>query len=273
MPLDPAPLASLQNMVDRGVYITPTFTVLRNYGASLGTAESNLTQFVKLGGKVALGNDYGGGPGDFQLGIPMFEIAETSRAGVTPVQIIVASTSNPAHVIRMADSLGTLAAGKIADVLVVNGDPLQDLSALRDVRCVVHGGTVIRGGCTPSVISQDFGATERNLCCRVFRRHQLRRRWLRSDQRPLQEPSDAILERDPAECWPRPGLGKRRIRRGRRFFSVQPKMRAIAWFTGRPTPDAYMNARRGPRRRAACGRRCAWPRSGPRASRGSRTTA
>jgi imidazolonepropionase-like amidohydrolase len=145
MPLDPAPLASLQNMVDRGVYITPTFTVLRNFGAALGTAESNLAQFVKLGGKVALGNDYGGGPGDFELGIPMFEIEEMSLAGMTPMQIIVASTSNAAHVIRMADSLGTLAAGEIADVLVVNGDPLRDVAALRDVRCVVHGGTVIRG--------------------------------------------------------------------------------------------------------------------------------
>jgi hypothetical protein len=238
MPLDPAPLASLQNMVDRGVYITPTFTVLRNYGASLGTAESNLTQFVKLGGKVALGNDYGGGPGDFQLGIPMFEIAETSRAGVTPVQIIVASTSNPAHVIRMADSLGTLAAGKIADVLVVNGDPLQDLSALRDVRCVVHGGTVIRGGCTPSVISQDFGATERNRCCRVFRRHQLRRRWLRTDEMPLQEPSDAIssaIRRDirqgPDLGSPGSGAGAASFRYSRKR-ARSPYARAVP----RPTP-------------------------------------
>jgi len=81
MPLDPAPLASLQNMVDRGVYITPTFTVLRNFGAALGTAESNLAQFVKLGGKVALGNDYGGGPGDFELGIRCSEIEEMSLAG------------------------------------------------------------------------------------------------------------------------------------------------------------------------------------------------
>jgi imidazolonepropionase-like amidohydrolase len=75
----------------------------------------------------------------------MFEIEEMSLAGMTPMQIIVASTSNAAHVIRMADSLGTLAAGEIADVLVVNGDPLRDVAALRDVRCVVHGGTVIRG--------------------------------------------------------------------------------------------------------------------------------
>jgi imidazolonepropionase-like amidohydrolase len=146
MPTDPAPLASLQNMVDRGVYITPTFTVFRNYGAALGTAEANLAQFVKLGGKVALGNDYGGGPGTFELGIPMFEIEEMSAAGMTPMQIIVAGTSNAAHVIRMTDSLGTLEAGKLADVLVVNGDPLSSLKALTDVRYVVHGGTVIRGG-------------------------------------------------------------------------------------------------------------------------------
>jgi imidazolonepropionase-like amidohydrolase len=146
LPTDPAPVTALQNMVDRGVYITPTFTVFRNYGAALGTAENNLSQFVKLGGKVALGNDYGGGPGTFELGIPMFEIEEMTLAGMTPMQIIVASTSNAAHVIRMSDSLGTLAAGKLADVLIVNGDPLTDLKALAAIRCVVHGGTVITGG-------------------------------------------------------------------------------------------------------------------------------
>ncbi len=66
----------MQQMVDRGVYWIPTFTVFKNYGAPIGGLQNNLRQFIKLGGKVALGNDYGGGPGTFELGIPMVEVRE-----------------------------------------------------------------------------------------------------------------------------------------------------------------------------------------------------
>ncbi len=60
------------------------------------------------------------------------------------MEIIVAGTRNAAQVCNLGDVLGTLEAGKIADVLVVEGDPLQDLHALVDARWVVHDGAVIR---------------------------------------------------------------------------------------------------------------------------------
>jgi imidazolonepropionase-like amidohydrolase len=144
MPYDSVPTAALQQMVDKDITLTPTFTVFRNYGAPVYICVDNLRQFVKLGGRVALGNDYGGGPGDFELGIPMYEIEQMSAAGMTAMQVIVASTKNAAHVSTLEKDLGTLEAGKIADVLVVGGDPLQDLQALRQVRVVVHNGVVIR---------------------------------------------------------------------------------------------------------------------------------
>jgi imidazolonepropionase-like amidohydrolase len=144
LPYDSVAPGSLRQMVDRGVYMTPTFTVLRNYDAPLNGCLDNLKQIVELGGKIALGNDYGGGPGDFELGIPMYEIQMMSQAGMTPMQIIEASTKNAAHVINMEKDLGTLEPGKIADVLVVDGDPLNDLLALTDVKLVIHDGVVIR---------------------------------------------------------------------------------------------------------------------------------
>lgn len=143
LPYDYLPSASVQQMIDDGVYLIPTFTVFHNYGVATAIPESNLTQIVQLGGKVALGNDYGGGPGDFELGIPMFEIESMAEAGMTPMQIIQASTMNAARVIGMANDLGTLQSDKYADVLVVGGDPLQDLQALRNVKLVVHNGVVI----------------------------------------------------------------------------------------------------------------------------------
>jgi imidazolonepropionase-like amidohydrolase len=144
LPYDFIPPESLQQMVKQGVYLVPTFTVFRNYGAPLNGLTRNLMQFVQIDGKVALGNDYGGGPGDFELGISMYEIQMMSNAGMTPMQIIIASTMNVAHASNLENELGTLESGKIADVLVVGGNPLEDLQVLMDVRLVIHEGVIIR---------------------------------------------------------------------------------------------------------------------------------
>jgi imidazolonepropionase-like amidohydrolase len=144
VPYDYVAEAVLQQMVDRDVYLIPTFTVYRNYNAPVGNCADIVGHFVELGGHVALGNDYGGGPGEFELGIPMYEIEMMSVAGMTPMQIIVAGTRNAAHVIGMDDELGTIEAGKLADLLLVAGDPLQDLQSLTEIRMVIHNGVVIR---------------------------------------------------------------------------------------------------------------------------------
>lgn len=144
---DPVPDAVLRRMVDRGIPLVPTLTVYAATGA-LAQAQDNLRRFVRMGGTVALGDDFGGLPASqnphFALGMPMPEILWMAEAGVTPMQIIVAATRNAAHVCGLEAELGTLEAGKTADVLVVNGDPLSDLNALLNVRLVIHRGVVIR---------------------------------------------------------------------------------------------------------------------------------
>jgi imidazolonepropionase-like amidohydrolase len=133
-----------QKMVAKDIYMTPTFTVYRNYHAPIATCVFNLRNFVEHGGQVALGNDYGGGPSEFERGIPMYEIEQMSNAGMTPMQIIVASTKNAAIVSGIEDQVGTLEAGRIADILVVAGNPLEDLENLTNIRMVIHNGTIIR---------------------------------------------------------------------------------------------------------------------------------
>jgi imidazolonepropionase-like amidohydrolase len=144
IPYDLVPDETWVEMVSKGIYLTPTFSVFRNYGAPVDTCVLNLQQFIEHGGLVALGNDYGGGPGDFEPGIPMYEIEKMSEAGMTPLQIIIASTKNAAHVSQVEDQLGTLAPGKKADVLVISGNPLDDLHNLQNIRIVIHNGTIIR---------------------------------------------------------------------------------------------------------------------------------
>ena len=65
-------------------------------------------------------------------------------AGMTSMQIIVAATRNAARVCELDRELGTIEVGKITDVWVVNGAPLQDLRALAQVRLVIHNSVVIR---------------------------------------------------------------------------------------------------------------------------------
>ena len=139
--------ALIAHLVEQDVYVVPTLTVLEAYGALSG-AQSNLRRFVDAGVPIALGNDYTRIPQNnfdhFDLGMPMHEIQRMSEAGMTPMQIIVAATRNAAHICDLENKLGTLEVGKLADVLVVDGDPLQDLQALKDVHLVIHGGVIIR---------------------------------------------------------------------------------------------------------------------------------
>jgi imidazolonepropionase-like amidohydrolase len=66
------------------------------------------------------------------------------KFGMTPAQAIRAATSNAADLIGRAKDVGTLEAGKFADVIAVTGDPLQDVRALENVGFVMKGGVVVK---------------------------------------------------------------------------------------------------------------------------------
>ena len=137
----------IREMVEQDIYLVPTLTVLEAYGGLSG-ATYNLGRMVEAGVSIALGNDYTFIPQNnfdhFDLGMPMHEITRMSEAGMTPMQIIVAATRNAAHVCGLEQELGTLEAGKLADILILSADPLQDLSALSQVQMVIHSGVIIR---------------------------------------------------------------------------------------------------------------------------------
>ncbi len=63
-------------------------------------------------------------------------------AGLTPMEVIESSTRNAARVCGHGDELGTLEPGKLADVIVVAGDPLVNIDATSHVVVVVKGGQV-----------------------------------------------------------------------------------------------------------------------------------
>ncbi|UCC73917.1 MAG: amidohydrolase family protein [Gemmatimonadota bacterium] len=100
-------------------------------------------RFHALGGALALGDDYGANP-DVESGMPLTEMKLLLAAGLTPLQVIEASTRNAAFVCGQGDRLGTLEPGKLADIIIVDGNPLTDLDAMDRVLAVIKGGELAR---------------------------------------------------------------------------------------------------------------------------------
>lgn len=148
--VDAVPSELIGRMIEERTIWVPTLELwacvarLHDVDPWLEAAKANLTRFVNAGGRVALGTDYAGYVCTFDLDMPMTEIRLMSEAGMTPMQIIEAGTRNAAIACGLGADLGTLEPGKIADLIVVDGNPLEDLEALRNVQLVVHNGELIR---------------------------------------------------------------------------------------------------------------------------------
>jgi imidazolonepropionase-like amidohydrolase len=98
----------------------------------------NFERAVKGGAKMAFGTD----AGVYPHGDNAKQFFYMVKYGLTPAQAIRAATSNAADLIGRAKDVGTLEAGKFADVIAVTGDPLQDVRALENVGFVMKGGVV-----------------------------------------------------------------------------------------------------------------------------------
>jgi imidazolonepropionase-like amidohydrolase len=77
-------------------------------------------------------------------GLAAREIAYRVSLGEAPMRAIVAATSLNAEILGWQDRIGSVTAGKLADLIAVNGNPLADIGALQDVRFVMKGGTVYK---------------------------------------------------------------------------------------------------------------------------------
>jgi len=86
----------------------------------------------------------GGDVGVFAHGTNAREMELMAAAGMTPTQVLIASTSGNARWMRMSDHLGAVKPGLLADLIAVAGNPTLHLAAVRSVRLVIKGGTIVR---------------------------------------------------------------------------------------------------------------------------------
>jgi imidazolonepropionase-like amidohydrolase len=103
--------------------------------------QASFARAVAAGVKVAMGTDSGVGP----HGSNLDELSLMAAGGMTPSDVLVATTSSAAQLLGLADQTGSLTPGKRADVVVVAGDPF-DLAALRqNIRAVYKDGRAVHG--------------------------------------------------------------------------------------------------------------------------------
>jgi imidazolonepropionase-like amidohydrolase len=145
----------LDVMVRNGVYLAPTLTVTEvvapgraKEGRSIWARipefhRDSFARAVKRGVKVAFGTDAGGF--SWEDINQAREFGLMTRGGMTPMQAIESATRVAAELLGMSDQIGTLEAGKLADVVAVPGNPLSDISALERVAFVMKDGKVYRG--------------------------------------------------------------------------------------------------------------------------------
>ena len=110
-----------------------------NSGA--GIMAANLKRVAEAGIPIAMGTDAGNpltlhGPSVYA------EMEAMQAAGLTPMQVLVASTRGGATAMGRAKDFGTVEKGKLADLLIVAGDPTADAANLRKVRWVLRGGVM-----------------------------------------------------------------------------------------------------------------------------------
>jgi imidazolonepropionase-like amidohydrolase len=80
-------------------------------------------------------------PGDYHT-----ELRFLKDAGLSNAEVLAAATRVGADILKMGDRLGTLEPGKLADMVLVGGDPRADLAHLRDVRYVIADGRLVLDG-------------------------------------------------------------------------------------------------------------------------------
>jgi imidazolonepropionase-like amidohydrolase len=142
-------------MAERGTWLVPTFyrmrwrreqaeaqgakpEALERANAAAQRVRERQSRAIALGVPVALGTDATVIP----HGLGAREIAAMGELGMTPLQALQAATTRAAAMLGWGDRIGSLQPGKLADLIAVEGDPLEDTKTLERVVLVVKGGVV-----------------------------------------------------------------------------------------------------------------------------------
>jgi imidazolonepropionase-like amidohydrolase len=148
----------LKTMAQKGIFYVPTIFVGEYVAPGRAAAgsvvwakmpeihEKTFRRAMKAGVKIAFGTDIGGF--DWHIN-PAREFSMMVKYGMTPEQALRSATVVGAELMGWSDRLGTVEAGKLADVIAVPGDPLSDVTRLEHVRFVMKNGAIYPASAAP----------------------------------------------------------------------------------------------------------------------------
>jgi imidazolonepropionase-like amidohydrolase len=148
--------ATIDLMVDRGAYLVADMfdgDWIVEQGPRLGYSDEvlaktemtndaqreNFAKAVRAGVKIAFGTD----SGIYPHGMNARNLAFHVRYGQTPAEAIRSATLTAAELMGWADRVGSVTPGRYADLIAVDGDPLDDVTVLEDVPFVMKGGEIV----------------------------------------------------------------------------------------------------------------------------------
>jgi len=146
---------TLRLMKEKGVYLVPTLfasywtgghadeyppAIAEKARAAAAQSQKMFAMAVKAGTKVAFGTDAAVEP----HGLGAKEFSLMTSAGFTPVQALQAATVNAADLLGVSADSGTLEAGKRADIVVLAGDPLKDITVTEHPKLVMANGKIVK---------------------------------------------------------------------------------------------------------------------------------
>jgi imidazolonepropionase-like amidohydrolase len=149
--------AGIAEMKKDGAYLVPTLYLMDWFfenAEKIGTpaeliakgrevmpaARKNVARAFAAGVKVGFGTD----AAVYPHGLNAHEFAVMVKLGLSPLAAIQAATVNDADLLGWSDKIGTIEAGKFADIVAVDGDPLADVTTLERVKFVMKGGEVVK---------------------------------------------------------------------------------------------------------------------------------
>jgi imidazolonepropionase-like amidohydrolase len=166
---------AIEMMKRQGAYLVPTLVaprdvlafadanpgalpevVVQKARAVVEDHSASIRKAIEAGVKIAMGTDSGVGP----HGRNARELGLMVEHGMTPMQSILASTSEAARMLHLEKDLGTLETGKLADVLIIDGDPLEQITVVEDqgkVALVMKAGQIVKSRLEVSRLSVPAG--------------------------------------------------------------------------------------------------------------------
>jgi imidazolonepropionase-like amidohydrolase len=129
----------LKQMKDRGIFLVATEIFVA------ASPKDRLQRAMRIGVKIAMGSDaWALLSGKTRGEATLIELKKLQDEGMPGIDIIRSSTMNAAELMGWADRVGELAAGKFADIIAVEGDPVQHIGLLQHVQFVMKGAMVVR---------------------------------------------------------------------------------------------------------------------------------